>query len=136
MHIAVCLDERDGMLFNQRRLSSDRVLIDRVLEKSEEKLLWMNEYSAKLFPEGDPCVRVAEDFLERAGDEDLCFVENADITPYCSRVKTITIYRWNRRYPSDRKFPIALFTPRWQLVSSTEFAGNSHEKITEEIYTL
>ncbi len=95
----------------------------------------MNTYSAAQFAE--TCdFSVAEDFLEKAAPEDYCFVENADIVPYAGRVAGVILYRWNRAYPSDVKFPVALFEDRWKLESTVEFAGSSHDLITREVYTL
>ena len=135
MRIIVCLDERDGMLFNKRRQSSDMTVCRQILEQAAGAGLRMNPYSAKLFSDLDPQIAGSDDFLEKAEDA-WCFVENADITPYISQITAITIYRWNRRYPSDVKFPIHLFADRWKLTGSRDFPGNSHETITREDYVL
>ena len=63
-------------------------------------------------------------------------VEDADILPAAHRVTQLAIYRWNRHYPSDRRFPIEVFRDRWQLISRREFPGKSHETITLEVYAL
>ena len=134
MKIIVCLDDNGGMLFCGRRQSSDRIAYKRILETVGESVLLMNSYSAKQFE--NEKIMVDENFLDKAGAEDFCFVENMDISSYADKIGHIIIYRWNRIYPSDIKFPFNLFEDRWQLVSKKDFAGNSHEKITEEIYKL
>ena len=134
MKIVVCLDDRDGMLFNRRRQSKDSALCSRLLEKTEK--LWMNGYSARLFPDQEERLLVDENFLDKAGQQDWCFVENADISAYADRVAGVIIYRWNREYPRDTIFPTNLFAEKWQKVSSEEFCGTSHPKITEEVYIL
>ena len=48
-----------------------------------------------------------------------------------SETETIILYRWNRKYPADHYFSIDL--TQWKLMETTEFPGNSHEKITKEI---
>ena len=48
------------------------------------------------------------------------------------KIEKIILYRWNRVYPADVHFPIDF--SGWKLVQAEEFAGSSHEKITEEIY--
>lgn len=136
MKIVVCLDDRDGMLFAGRRQSQDALLRQRVLELTGGSRLWMNGYSAKQFTKDTPSVCCDEAFLEKAGPGAYCFVENSDITPYADQVECVVLYRWNRVYPSDVKFPMELFAHRWQLVSSLEFGGSSHESITEEVYIL
>ncbi len=131
MHIILCLDDRNGMLFNRRRLSSDRVVCQRVAENAQGKL-WMNSYSAKLFADHEICID--EDFLQKADLGDSCFVESPDFVEKAENIESITVYRWNRAYPSDKKIPADVLA-QWHLSASTDFPGNSHETITEEKYT-
>lgn len=135
MKLIVCLDDHNGMLFNNRRQSSDRILCQRVLELAEGNLLCMNRYSRKLFGETVDNIRVDECFLELAGDNDYCFAENVDVSPYIKQADTVIIFRWNRVYPADLYFPMELLKD-WKKVESFEFGGNSHEKITQEVYLL
>lgn len=131
MNIILCLDDKNGMLFNRRRQSRDSALCERVVALSDGSNLWMNEYSSPLFP--NEKAQVDENFLEKAEQGDYCFVENTDITPFLNQIEKIIIYRWNRVYPSDKRIDEGVLVGR-QLVESTDFAGSSHEKITEEIY--
>ena len=133
MIIIACLDDGNGMLFNKRRQSSDKVLTDRIIKLCENRRLLVNEYSAKLFGEAE--ILVSNDFLKIANKGDYCFVENADITEFAEKIERIIIYRWNRKYPSDFKFPISILE-KMRLVSTENFVGNSHSEITEEIYSL
>lgn len=134
MHIIVCLDDKNGMLFNKRRQSRDEVLCKRIIEEAGEKAILMNGYSAKLFEEGR--VTVDENFLENAKAGDICFVENTDVLPFAEHIESIMVYRWNRVYPSDTVFPFEELTKGRRLLQKTEFTGKSHEKITEEVYVL
>ena len=136
MKLIVCLDDKDGMLFAGRRQSKDVALRQRVLELTKESCLWMNAYSAGQFAEKAAHLRCDEAFLDKASAGEYCFVENRDVAPYAERIEEVVIYRWNRAYPSDMKFPVQLFADRWQRISHVEFTGNSHELITEEVYTL
>ena len=132
MKLIVCLDDQNGMLFNRRRQSADQALCQRILFVTKGEKLWMNGYSAKLFPEAH--ILIDEDFLKKCTSSDWCFVENIDLTPYLDKIDLVRIYRWNRRYPTDRVFPMDM--KGWTKVSSYDFEGNSHEKITEEVYAL
>ena len=134
MKLIVCLDDQNGMLFNNRRLSKDSCLRKRLLEQVKDGNLWMNAYSAGQFTEESDAVRVCEDYLAKAGTEDFCFLENADICPYIDRVEQLIVYRWNRLYPSDTVFPFDKSFVNWKKVSSFDFPGSSHEKLTEEVY--
>ena len=135
MNIAICLDDHNGMLFCGRRQSQDRVLRQQLLQLSQPGVLWMNGYSAKQFADGD-AICVAEDFLQTAGQGAWCFVENTDVLPYKEKIEHIAIYRWNRLYPSNVKFPVEAFSESWQQISCRTFSGSSHDEITEEIYRL
>jgi len=136
MRIIVCVDDTYGMLFNRRRQSKDSLLRADMLGITENSKLWMNAYSASQFEEQTDNICVDEDFLHKAEQDDYCFVENADIAPYAESILCVIVYRWNRSYPSDQKFPAELFETRWQLESTVDFAGSSHETITREVYVL
>ena len=131
MILLVCVDDAGGLSFNRRRQSQDRVLRRHMLERWGR--LWMNAYTAGQFTEGD-AVTVDEDFLEKAGPGDYCFVEGLPLSPHLERIEAVVLYRWNRAYPFDTVLDLALEVPPWQLVSSKEFAGSSHERITKEVY--
>ena len=136
MHILVCLDNRNGMLFAGRRQSMDSAVRGRILQLAGENRLWMNAYTAKQFPELPGNVCVDDAFMCKAGQGDYCFVENTDVCPFLDGVEHLVLYRWNRDYPSDVKFPMHLFGDKWMCKSKIDFAGTSHDVITEEIYTL
>ena len=73
-----------------------------------------------------------DDFLKKAGANELCFVEDQSLKTYAEKVSEVILLKWNRVYPADVHFPIDF--RGWKLVQAEEFAGSSHEKITEEIY--
>lgn len=132
MKLIVCLDDRNGVLFLGRRLSRDRAVCADILAQCGGGKLWMNAYSAAMFG-ADARICVAEDFLDKAMTEDSCFVENVTVEPYLP-VSKLTVYRWNRCYPSDRKFPLEQALRGMVLQSRCEFAGSSHDVITREEY--
>lgn len=133
MQVIVCVDDGMGMLFNHRRQSRDRVLIQRILEITKGKQIFMNTYSAELF-EGNENICIDDDFLKNAGDDDICFVENETLSQYVEKIDKIIVYKWNRKYPADLYFDISFAENGWHLMESYEFQGYSHEKITEEVY--
>lgn len=133
MNIIVCLDDKNGMLFNHRRQSMDQAVRQRILSITAGKTLWMNGYTAKQFTEPAGQIAVAEDFLSCAENDDFCFLEKDHVDPYQDKIQKIVVYRWNRVYPADTFFPAGYLTQR---ISTFEFPGNSHEKITEEVYQI
>lgn len=133
MIVAVCLDEKNGMMFNRRRQSQDRVLRENLASDFES--LSMNTYSGKMFEkDGFSHVKIADNFLEEAEPGECCFVENTDIRPYLDKIEGFLVYQWNRTYPSDTFFPIDLTGGEWLLEKTEEFAGSSHEKISKYFY--
>jgi len=66
------------------------------------------------------------------GETDFCFCEREAIAPHTHKVSAVTVYRWNRHYPSDRKLDLDLSA--YTLRETTEFAGSSHDMITKEVY--
>lgn len=136
MKLIVCLDNRNGMLFHNRRQSRDKAVCDRILQLCSDRAVFMNAYSANLFPTDANCLRITEEPLAHAGEDDWCFVENQDILPYCGKITQLVVYRWDRVYPADLYFPMEDITQRLKKVSATTFSGNSHPIITEEIYTV
>ncbi len=134
MVLIVCVDDDLGMAFAKRRQSQDCLLRRHIIQKFDD-IIHMNGYSAKQFlNEGMARISVSENFLNDAEKGDFCFAENVDVSQYEYKTEKIVLYRWNRKYPSDLKFSIPLDENGWKLESSVEFAGNSHEKITEEVY--
>ena len=133
MHTIICLDDDNGMLFHDRRQSQDVKLRADVLERLGERMLWMNAYSARQFADAeDARIHISDSFLEEAGKDDFCFVENRPLLPYEAQIQEVICYRWNRRYPSDVKLDLSL--EGWNVMEETEFAGKSHEMITRTVY--
>ena len=133
MIVIVCVDDNNGMTFNHRRQSKDKILREHILQMAGEKRIWMNAYSRKQFSECETSqIVVDEDYPEKADRDDYCFVEDKDISGYIERIEKIILFKWNRKYPADTFFSLNL--EQWRLEESEDFEGNSHEKITKEIY--
>ena len=135
MILIVCIDDKNGMLFHNRRQSQDRVLRERLLVETSDSKLWMNEYTYMQF-EAAPAshIVVDDDFLEKAGCGEYCFAENLPVAFFENRLEEIILYKWNRVYPADLFFDISLEKSGWKMIQSEDFSGSSHEKITKEVY--
>ncbi len=133
MNIVVCVDNRMGVMFNNRRQSRDKILCRKVLELAKDSRLLLNGYSAVLFGGYDKDIIVDDDFLEIAEKGDFCFVEGNDLTPYVSKAEKLIVFKWNRDYPYDRKLDADLDC-EWNLINCEDFKGSSHDKITMEVY--
>ena len=134
MILIACVDDGMGMMFNKRRVSRDEAVIKRIIEIADNKRIWMSQYSYPLFENIKAGNIVAADlFLEKASNNEYCFIENVSTADYENKIDKIILFRWNRSYPSDVKFDIDL--NGWKLNSSEEFAGKSHGCITMEVYS-
>ena len=71
-----------------------------------------------------PPARIVEGSINLAGHDVVKASEK--------EMQKIILYRWNRVYPADLYFDIDL--KNWHIKESNDFAGSSHDKITEEVY--
>lgn len=133
MKVIICTDNKMGTMFNNRRQSRDRILCEKVVSLVGDGRLFMNEYSHELFENLGVSITPRNDYLSKADKGDFCFVEKESLLPYENKIESIVLFKWNRDYPSDKKLDIDL-SKGWILSSTEDFAGNSHEKITMEIY--
>lgn len=129
MDLIVCLDDDDGMKFNHRRQSRDQKVINDIRNNLEGQKLYSDEESRILFPKNRLDIVYVSDLTDIEG---YFFAESTSNIPEEKNIDNLIIYKWNRRYPSDEKFPIPYH--EWKMISSVEFVGKSHEKITKEIY--
>ena len=120
MTIFICLDDADGLAFNHRRQSRDRVLCEHIAALSQKGVLRMNASSFPLFSGiNAPNICAEDDFMQHAQPNYLGFASH------------LTVFRWNRRYPADLHFSVP---ECWKKVREIEFEGSSHPTITQEDY--
>lgn len=129
MTLTACVDNKLGLQFNGRRQSQDHILRERLLSLVDTRL-FMRPYSGKMF-EFSKKIVITEDYLAAAGADDWVFAEDTEYLPYAQKIDRIVLFHWNRDYPGDTYFA---FPGQWKLTHQEEFTGNSHEKITMEIY--
>ena len=134
MKLIVCVDDRMGVMFNKRRQSKDAKVREDILSMLEEgKKLFVSPYTAKQFLEEEQeKLYVSETFLLEATEDDICFIEDSDVSDMGDMIESIILYRWNRHYPSDKYFTLDL--SNYELISSLDFVGNSHPEMLKEEY--
>ena len=125
------VDDDYGIMFNNRRVSKDSVLNEHIIKMLDGRKLWLSLYSKQLFGDYEN-LEVNQEF-GFAGKDDFCFVEDSEIVSYEDMVDEVYLYKWNRKYPSDVKFPKDMLKD-FDMDGAADFEGNSHEKITEERY--
>ena len=130
MHVIAVVDDGYGLMFNNRRQSRDSELIRRIIDNLCGTKLYISEYSQPLFQEYDLSVIICKP--TEVPDDAAYFMESPEILSN-SKIETITLYHWNRIYPADVFFPKEILNG-YKLDKITEFKGNSHDNITEEVW--
>ncbi len=130
MRVAICVDKSGGIAFGGKRQSRDRVLNQKLLALLQEgEFLYINSYSAPLFEPSQNIV-CCEDYLAVAKSNDICFTEAQDLDH--TIIDELILFCWNRQYPADMFF---LFNEKeFEKISTENFEGSSHKKITMTIY--
>ena len=121
-------------MFNHRRQSRDRTVVADIIASAESGVLYLAPYSEKLFLDTGATYVSDDEFLWMASAEDLCFVEDRHLSSVADRIEEVTVYRWNRNYPTDFSFDLDLSALGFCLRETTEWEGYSHDKITKEIF--
>ncbi len=139
MMILAAVDDSNGMMFNKRRQSQDKILREYILTMARGKRLWMSDYTGKQFAAinqniNQAAIRIDNDFLDKAGPGEYCLIENHHVSAYLDQIERVILFKWNRAYPGDFFFDLDLSAPKWILKESEDFPGFSHEKITKEVY--
>lgn len=133
MKLIVCIDDNCGVLFNNRRLSSDKKVTERICEIVGDSPIYMTEYSAKLFADTKLSIKVVGD-INSIKKDSYVFYEGGNIEKMLSKIDSLLVFRWNKKYPSDVKFPLNEVISLMKLINSKSFCGNSHPEIAEEVY--
>lgn len=131
MKLFICIDDQNGMMFNNRRQSRDKVLVSKIFEIVGGEPLFVLPYSEKLFKENGNVIVCENPFLD-ADENGFCFYEGKidDI----STVNELFVFCWNCEYPSDVKFDFLPENEGFSLAESIDFQGSSHDNITLKIF--
>lgn len=127
------LDDRNATRFVNKRQSKDAEVAKRIAAICSGTRLYIRRESESFFSDlREKPVFVFFESLIEVPDNAVVFVEKAVDEKLLKTAKEIRVFRWNRVYPSLIADRINLDGFEKETVG--EFAGVSHEKITEEIY--
>ena len=129
MILITCVEKNNGMLFNNRRVSRDRKVIEDIREFIGDSEILITNFSEELFM-SDENARTVNVIEKR--NEQFYFLEDVQPSTIEDKIEKIILYNWNVDYPADMYFDIDL--KEWKLESEYEFEGFSHEKITRKTY--
>lgn len=128
MIAATSLENKNGRSFFGKRLSSDREILKKLVSISTEDI-YTDEYSYSHIPAELKSYFHILSKTEDLNEKQVFWTEIGDIPETADK---LIIFRWNRDYGADKFYnPI---DKGWILVSSEDFPGYSHEKITMETY--
>ncbi len=131
MTVIMCLDQRGGMLFNNRRQTLDYEIVDRIIKDGGGKL-YISPFSEKYF-EGKVCTVISEPLKNSPRDASV-FIEDSDILPYIKDIDKIIIYRWSKVYPSDRNCDAEPLKLGFHALGKIKFSTEVHKDTVKEIY--
>ena len=135
MKVIVCVDDNGGVMFNNRRQSKDKLLVNMIIDITKNSKLWVSSYTASLFDENQQdTISISDDFLNSIKEDEYCFAEGMSLCNIEAQIQSVILFKWNRVYPADTYIDITLSEGKWQLVRSLDFKGYSHDKITMEEY--
>ena len=126
-NLIVCISNNNGMMFNNRRQSRDRLLLEKLCTDYQNERIIIHEYSKRLF-EGLP----VEVTTEVCVNDATSFVEDPDLIPCEAIFDKIIVVRWNRDYPADKFFNVDMSA--YECVNREDFIGKSHDEILIETY--
>ena len=79
MKVIVVIDDKNGLLFNHRRQSQDRIIREKILSIIQGRKLWMNAYSHRQFKDEPVSGRIAEaEEIRHASDYDDFYIATED----------------------------------------------------------
>lgn len=133
MTIYVCLDDRNGMLFNRRRQSRDSAVLADIRGELPD-VLTIDPFSEKLIREAEIPYALAPEDLSSLPQQTHFFAETRNSEELLPLAEKLVIYRWNRHYPADVRWDQDPAEAGFTLAQSLDFPGNSHKNITREVY--
>lgn len=129
MTIYLCLDDKNGMLFNGRRQSRDKAVMADMAAMAGGAVT-IDPFSERLLIRNSIPYVLAGEAMEGSH----YFVEDRCPGREIGLASRVVVYRWNRHYPGDTFFDVDLTALGFTQREVTEFPGNSHDLITKEVY--
>lgn len=134
MTLYLCLDDRNGMRFNNRRQSRDSAVLEDIRACLPGELT-ITPFSEKLVRDSGLPYCLAAEALDFLPSDAHVFLEAPASEHLVANADTIVFYRWNRHYPADTYWEMDPFQSGFTLSQTCEFPGTSHKIITKEVYT-
>ena len=131
MTLIFCVDDRFGVMFNNRRQSRDIAVLEDIKKCHKNQTIYVHPYSEKLFKDNDIPCSINNGYKSNDG---VYFIENTCPPDLFDKADEIIIYHWGRLYPSDKQLDFHFVNKGFELSETTTFPGNSHKEIRKEIF--
>lgn len=132
MTLILCIDNNFGLMFNKRRQSRDRAVLEDIKNSFAGEKIFISPYSEKLLNEAGIDYTLCDNFETQDG---ICFIEDKYNSALLAVANEVILYHWGKVYPADVKFDFQLLAADFTLAESTVFKGTSHNEIKKERYT-
>lgn len=129
MNIILSVDKSNGMLFNDRRVSRDKIANEKIFELCNNEL-YIDEFSKDMFPNANT---ISQNEISNLSSDKFYFAEQPNDIPI-DKVNKFYIFNWNRDYPAEVYFDFDLNSLGFKKSIRKDFVGNSHKKITLTIF--
>lgn len=131
--VALFIDSRGGMMFNNRRQVKDAEAFADMCGRWGRAEIFITQFSSRLL-EGRENVTVCDDPIAQCTEDCLCFIENPDDLKNLDRVDTFVIYNWNIPYPADKYLSLNIEELGFKRISKDKFSTVIHQKVTREVF--
>ena len=126
------LDDKNAVTFAGKRQSKDIKVAQKMCEFMSGTPLAIKAKSANFFEGVDIPLVTVDNFVDCREDTPTAFCEEIPSQEVLDNALVLIVFRWNRNYPSLTNERLNL--DGYSKTFVEEFAGNSHEKITVEVY--
>lgn len=129
MHIIACVGDNNSLLFNGRRVSRDAAIEDKISVLTKDSTLICQPSSLTVL---SSVPSVQSGTIDSTPKGKYFFLEELIPDAVTDQIETVTIFRFNRKYPYDTALNIDLSSRK--VIKKEDFIGKSHNKITMEVY--
>ncbi len=140
MKLILCLDEKNGISFNNRRQSRDCCIISDICKmltdtgdgNFDPPFLYISPSSKVLFEDSEIILKICDDPVKDCPRDGTCFLECPVSEDQIPLIHQLVIYRWQCSYPADKYFSFP--EEGFEMAYDKTIQGYSHETIIKEVY--
>lgn len=129
MNAIAVIDSCNGLAFNDRPQSRDRVLMERIARLTDDAPIQAEGHFARMLESyGFQCLPYAQ--CLQPGE--WVWLDHDPSAQEIEQIDKLIVARFRNIYPADMWFTLEPQKPEWKKMSRQIFAGSSHDKIILE----